>query len=114
MAQMVVLNAKGGLVRKLILAGTGPTAGEGVVGSRDQDFVKANAGRAVPDVENLLNLFFKESEESRKKGREWWGRIHERTKETSGEERAGYVSEGFADGGAGSEYFLQLPFSRYF
>ena len=38
---------------------------------------------------------------SKAAGTAWWGRIHEHTNETPGEARAGYLSEGMADGGAG-------------
>jgi len=52
-------------------------------------------------VENLLVLFFKETKASEAAGRTWWDRIYERMKETSREDRVGYVSSGFADGGVG-------------
>lgn len=63
--------------------------------------VLPNAGGPDVAVENMLVLFFKETKTSEAAGRAWWDRIHERTKETSGEDRVGYVSAGYADGGAG-------------
>jgi pimeloyl-ACP methyl ester carboxylesterase len=65
------------------------------------ELVMQNAGASVPTVQSFLNLFFKPSETSQAAGHAWWARIHERTKETSGEDRVGYVSEGMTDGGAG-------------
>jgi pimeloyl-ACP methyl ester carboxylesterase len=63
--------------------------------------VHKHAFGPVPAAEDLLYLFFEPTETSQAAGRSWWDRIHERTKETSGEDRKGYVSEGMADGGAG-------------
>jgi pimeloyl-ACP methyl ester carboxylesterase len=63
--------------------------------------VPINSGGAEVTVDNILVLFFKESKTSSAAGHAYWDRIHERTKETSGEDRALYVSTGFADGGAG-------------
>jgi pimeloyl-ACP methyl ester carboxylesterase len=100
-APLVELNGPKGLVRKLILAGTSPTAGKDVTPSMNDEFVMQNAGVSVLTVQNFLNLFFKPSETSQVAGKAWWNRIHERTKETSGEDRVGYVSEGMTDGGAG-------------
>ena len=101
MAPLVELNGLRGLVRKLVLAGTSATAGKDVMPSMHDEFVMPNAGASVLTPQNFLNLFFKPSETSQTAGKAWWDRIHERTKETSGEERVGYVSEGMADGGAG-------------
>jgi pimeloyl-ACP methyl ester carboxylesterase len=100
-APLVELNGPKGLVRKLILAGTTPTAGADVVPSMSDEFVLQNAGASVLTLQNFLNLFFKPKETSQASGKAWWDRIHERTKATSGEERVGYVSEGMTDGGAG-------------
>ncbi|KAF8859105.1 alpha/beta-hydrolase [Acephala macrosclerotiorum] len=73
-APLVKLNWPKRLVRKLVLAGTGPTA-----------------------VQEGM-LLFKENEKSQTAGRAWWKRIHERSVETSGEERLKYPSEGLQDG----------------
>ncbi|KAH8592967.1 Alpha/Beta hydrolase protein [Bisporella sp. PMI_857] len=100
-APLVQLHGPPGLVRKLILAGTGPTAGPEYVPSPHSEFVQENAGQANVTEQNMLNLFFKPTETSLAAGHAWYRRIYERTKETSGEDRVGFVSEGFADGGAG-------------
>lgn len=100
-APFVELNGPRGLVRKLVLAGTSATAGKDIVPSMHDEYVMQNAGTSVLTVQNFLNLFFKPSETSQAAGKAWWDRIHVRTKETSGEDRVGYVSEGMADGGAG-------------
>ncbi|KAG4437565.1 hypothetical protein IFR05_006952 [Cadophora sp. M221] len=77
-ATLVALNSLPDLVRKLILAGTTATYGPDLIQSMtDEGVLKKTAGRA------------------------WWDRIHERTRETSGEDRVFYVSEGFTDGGTG-------------
>jgi len=40
----------------------------------------------------MTQLFFYLSESSRAAAAKWWGRIQERTKETSGEERSSFVT----------------------
>ncbi|CZR62265.1 uncharacterized protein PAC_12162 [Phialocephala subalpina] len=72
-APFVKLNGPKGLVRKLILAGMGPTAGKGV-----------EPGMADPNVQKYATV----------------GEVQEEA-ETSGEERLKYLSEGLQDGGAG-------------
>lgn len=52
-------------------------------------------------LEGFQYLFFKSTHTSEAAGKAWWSRIHERSKDTSGEDRVPYVSEGFTDGGAG-------------
>lgn len=78
---------------KLLISGTDSIPDESVM---------PNAGAANITVDNLLALFFKKTKTSEAAGRAWWDRIHERTKETSGEDRTEFVSEGFADGGCGN------------
>jgi pimeloyl-ACP methyl ester carboxylesterase len=83
------------LVRKLILSGTGPG-----VGSENPHISQPNAALVAklataekdPDLEAMTTLFFYPSESSRAAAVEWWGRVHERTKETSGEERSSFVT----------------------
>jgi pimeloyl-ACP methyl ester carboxylesterase len=65
-----------GLVRRLILVGTIPRAGE--TEGRDPD-VPAVAGRPVPALEDFLFLFFEKSETSQLAGKQFWERRHERT-----------------------------------
>jgi pimeloyl-ACP methyl ester carboxylesterase len=100
-APLIGLNVRPGLVRKLILAGTTATAGPGLEAGRTDEGVHKHAFGPVPDLDNFQSLFFEPTETSQAAGRRWWDRIHERNKESSGEERKGYVSEGMMDGGAG-------------
>ena len=65
------------LVRRLVLAGTGPQRGEDMHGFRDEMFVHAN--RDQPGAEDILALFFERSETSVAKGREFLQRIFTRT-----------------------------------
>jgi pimeloyl-ACP methyl ester carboxylesterase len=103
-AQLVALNGRKGLVRKLILAGTTPSAGEGILGLNEEEQAKVVKHATVPvaEFDNAFSyLFWHNSETSQKEGRESWGRITQRGPATSGEERSQHVSYNFADGGAG-------------
>ncbi|ETS83247.1 hypothetical protein PFICI_05123 [Pestalotiopsis fici W106-1] len=102
-APLVHLNGPRGLVRKLIIAGSGPSAGEDLKTHSQERKEAINAYAAGPEVtlENMQKLFFYDSDTSRKAGEEWFARITERNESTSGEPRAAWVSEGYADGGAG-------------
>jgi len=62
------------LVRRLMLAGTGPRGG--VPGSDAR--VGPAATRAVPTLEDILVLFFSPSAASRAAGRQFWERRHQR------------------------------------
>lgn len=103
-APLVFLNGPKGLVRKIVLAGTGPSYGEEIVQhppERQQE-VGQLAGQPHPDYDNCFyRLFFDPSETSQAAGKAWWLRIMERNEQSSGEERSKLVSEGYADGGAG-------------
>jgi pimeloyl-ACP methyl ester carboxylesterase len=74
-AQNVVL-ARPKLVRRLILAGTGPEGGEGMVGY--PELATRHATQEVPTEENFLYLFFYPSDSSQAAGRVYWKRRHER------------------------------------
>jgi len=74
-AQNVVLD-RPNLVRRLILAGTGPEGGEGMVGY--PGLATRHATQEVPTEENFLYLFFYPSESSQAAGRVYWKRRHER------------------------------------
>jgi pimeloyl-ACP methyl ester carboxylesterase len=74
-AQNVVLN-RPKLVRRLILAGTGPEGGEGMVGY--PELATRHATEKVPVEENFLYLFFYPSGSSQSAGRVYWTRRHER------------------------------------
>jgi pimeloyl-ACP methyl ester carboxylesterase len=63
------------LVRRLVLAATGPKGGPGMHGWR-QDIADATRGESRP--ENLLYAFFAHTETSQAKGREFLGRFLER------------------------------------
>lgn len=102
-APLVYLNGPKGLVRKLIIAGSGPSAGEGLTQDSEDRREAINIYAAGPEVtlEHMQKLFFYDSDSSRKAGEQWFSRISERNESTSGEPRAAWVSEGYADGGAG-------------
>jgi pimeloyl-ACP methyl ester carboxylesterase len=65
------------LVRRLVLAGTGPQGGEDMHGFADEVYVSAT--RDAPGAEDLLALFFERSETSVAAGREFVQRIFART-----------------------------------
>jgi len=67
------------LVRKLILAGTGPRGGYNM--HQWTDDVRAAAHADQTTAEGLLYIFFSQSEASRKSGQEFLGRIFSRSKE---------------------------------
>lgn len=75
-AQLVTLNAPS-LVRRLILAGTGPSAGEGVEGG-DPSAMQRLA-QAVSDLEShdaFLATFYSLSEKKQRLGDKWWHRMN--------------------------------------
>jgi pimeloyl-ACP methyl ester carboxylesterase len=101
---VVALNAPAGQIRRLIITGSGPSAGEGVITHpiEQQKQVGQLAGQPRPDYDNsLYRLFFSPSETSQAAGKAYWNRVMERNGSTSGEERSSFVSTDFADGGAG-------------
>lgn len=103
-APLVFLDSPRGLVRKLVLAGTTVSAGEGIVGNTEERTkgTVAAASQPEPDYDNCFNvIFFYPSETSQAAGRAWWKRVHERNESTSGEPRSNVVSWQYADQGAG-------------
>jgi pimeloyl-ACP methyl ester carboxylesterase len=64
------------LVRRLVLAATGPKGAPGMHGWRE-DIAAAARGESKP--ENLLYIMFTHSEESQRKGRDFLGRFLERS-----------------------------------
>ena len=64
------------LVRRVILAGTGPQGGEGMDSFKPE--VAERATQETPAVENFLYLFFAPSETSQAAGRAFWERRHGR------------------------------------
>jgi pimeloyl-ACP methyl ester carboxylesterase len=65
------------LVRRVVLAGTGPQGGREMHGWEDE--ARAHAMKDVQDADDVLYLFFSPSEASQAKGREFVGRIFTRT-----------------------------------
>lgn len=103
-AQMVALNAPRGQIRKLIILGSGPSGGEGVINhsTEQQKQVGQLAGQPQPGYDNsLYRLFFAPSDSSQAAGQAYWKRVNERTESTSGEKRSEFVSWNYTDGGAG-------------
>ena len=74
------------LVRRLVLAGTGPGGGEGIVPAGPE--IRQVSGRPVLGLEEYLYLFFSPSEASQTAGRRYWERVNAR-----GPEREPPVSE---------------------
>jgi pimeloyl-ACP methyl ester carboxylesterase len=67
------------LIRRLILAGTGPKGAPGMHGWRKD--IETHARAEVPTGEDLLHIFFAHSETSRAKGVEFLGRFMARTED---------------------------------
>jgi pimeloyl-ACP methyl ester carboxylesterase len=103
-APLVYLNGPTGLVRKLIIAGSSTSAGEDVIShseKQEEEVSKLAGAPQIPYEGCIGRLFFLPSESSQKAGRAFWERAHERGPASSGEERSKFVSEDYADGGAG-------------
>lgn len=64
------------LIRRLVLAGTGPQGGEGMDAFTPK--VAEQATQETPVLENFLYLFFSPSETSQAAGRAFWERRHAR------------------------------------
>jgi pimeloyl-ACP methyl ester carboxylesterase len=74
-AQQLALESPN-LVRRVILAGTGPQGGEGMDAFTPK--VAEHATQATPTIENFLFLFFSSSNASQAAGRAFWERRHAR------------------------------------
>jgi pimeloyl-ACP methyl ester carboxylesterase len=74
-AQRVALE-RPDLVHRLILAGTGPEGGEGMIGYPPE--ITRHAIQEVPTEENFLTLFFSPTPTSQAAGHAFWVRRHER------------------------------------
>jgi pimeloyl-ACP methyl ester carboxylesterase len=70
------------LVRRLVLAGTGPGGGEGIVPAGPE--IRQVAGRPVLGLEEYLYLFFSPSEASQAAGRRYWERVNTRGRDPLG------------------------------
>lgn len=77
-------------IRKLVLAGTGPSWNEGAEQGPDEA-IRLLARPDQTPKENWKKTFFILSPEKQAVGDLWWDRINERTEATSGEERSLYV-----------------------
>lgn len=113
-AQLVALDAptaklslSGGVpkVRRLVLAGTGTSDGEGIEANSEERAKGTNLHASVPepDYDNCFYwiFFHPNSETSQAAGCAWYKRVHERSEATSGEERSHLVSWQYRDQGLG-------------
>lgn len=90
-AQLVALNAKG-LVRRLLVTGSGPSAGEGVTSGNPETFGKlANASTYEDSERMFLATFFSPTPAKQALAKQWWARVNERGPSTSGEPRSDYL-----------------------
>jgi pimeloyl-ACP methyl ester carboxylesterase len=99
--EMVALNSpKDKLkVRKIVLCGTGASAGPGIELSSN-DYMPAATAEKI-DLVNFKELFFAHNPAGEKHAEEWWARLAERNESTSGEKPSQWLSWGFTDGGEG-------------
>jgi pimeloyl-ACP methyl ester carboxylesterase len=90
-AQLVALNAKG-LVRRLLVTGSGPSKGEGITGG-DPEIFGALATASTPQESErmFLSTFFSPTPAKQVLAKEWWARVNERGPSTSGEPRSDYL-----------------------
>ncbi len=64
------------LVRKLIVAGSGPSIGEGVVPGEQEYFVEIASGQNEEDHHKaMLHTFYSWSDKKQAVGEEWWQRV---------------------------------------
>jgi pimeloyl-ACP methyl ester carboxylesterase len=98
-AQQVVLDDSD-LIRRVILAGTGPQGGEGMDGFAPK--VAEHATQETPVIENFLYLFFSPSETSQAAGRAFWERRHTRAEQDIASSMAAMRAQGAAIAGWGA------------
>jgi pimeloyl-ACP methyl ester carboxylesterase len=98
-AQQVVLN-RPELVRRLILAGTGPEGGENMVAYAPE--VAAQATTAVPTEDNFLYLFFAPTPTSQVAGRAFWQRRNVRADQDTPSSLAAMAAQAAAIGAWGA------------
>ncbi|UKZ78745.1 hypothetical protein TrVFT333_006490 [Trichoderma virens FT-333] len=105
--QMVALNAPANKlkVRKIVLCGTGASAGPGIKLSPNNYMPAATTEKI--DLVNFKELFFAHNPAGEKHAEEWWARLSERNEATSGEAPSQWLSWGFTDDGEGS--YGRLP-----
>ncbi|EHK20441.1 uncharacterized protein TRIVIDRAFT_154601 [Trichoderma virens Gv29-8] len=99
--QMVALNAPANKlkVRKIVLCGTGASAGPGIKLSPNNYMPAATTEKI--DLVNFKELFFAHNPAGEKHAEEWWARLSERNEATSGEAPSQWLSWGFTDDGEG-------------
>jgi pimeloyl-ACP methyl ester carboxylesterase len=98
-AQQVVLN-RPGLVRRLILAGTGPQGGEDMVAYAPE--VTAQATAVLPTENNFLYLFFAPTPTSQAAGRAFWQRRNVRADQDTPSSMAAMAAQAAAIGAWGA------------
>ncbi|MET4084195.1 pimeloyl-ACP methyl ester carboxylesterase [Pedobacter sp. UYP30] len=97
------------LIRRLVLAGTGPEGGEDM--EKFTDEVTKAAINEPPLLEDFLLLFFSPSEKGQKAGKEFWNRRHLREagiEPATTIEVMGAQAKAIADWGIPANQFLQL------
>ncbi len=101
-AQFIALDADPAKlkVRKLILAGTTTSGGDGVLNSPHDD-VATIAGAKDITITAFQTLFFPKTKAGQFACEQWWARINERTSAASGEAITTWLSNGFLDQGKG-------------
>jgi len=92
-AQQVALESPH-LIRRVILAGTGPQGGEGM--DKFTPKVTEHATREKPILEDFLYLFFSQSETSQAAGRAFWERRHSRLDQDIPSSAAAMAAQGNA------------------
>ncbi|KAL7904891.1 Alpha/Beta hydrolase protein [Trichoderma velutinum] len=101
-AQLIGLNAPSSInVRKLVLCGTGPSAGSESVPTPNQAGVLEYSLAKHMELPEMRKLFFPMTKEGEYAAHAYWERIHERGVESSGEEHVKFLSDGLTDGGDG-------------
>ncbi|OPB43814.1 hypothetical protein A0O28_0021320 [Trichoderma guizhouense] len=102
LTQLVGLNAPSTInVRKLVLCGTGPSAGPESVPTPNMAGVLEYSGAKHMELPQMRILFFPMTKEGEYAAQGYWERIHERGVESSGEEHVKFLSDGLTDGGDG-------------
>lgn len=86
-AQMIALNHPE-IVHRLVIGGSSPSYGEGIVAGPDWPFpTLMNASTPDEAKKAFLSTFYTHSEKKQALGTEWWARMNERT-----EDRSAYAS----------------------
>jgi pimeloyl-ACP methyl ester carboxylesterase len=82
-AQMIGLNGPE-ITRRLIIGGSSPSYGEGIVSGPDWPFpMLLNANTPEESEEAFIKTFYTQSETKISRGKEWWKRMNERTEDRS-------------------------------